>query len=469
MTHDAKKHDDLPQEITEVDLYAKREKIYTRKIEGYFQRIRLYTGWPLLIGFFAVPWLNWDGRQAVLFDIGQQKFHIFGLTLWPQDLSLLGLILILAAFGLFLATTLLGRLWCGYSCPQTVWTSMFMWIEQFSEGSRNQRVRLDSEKLTVYKLRKKALKHIMWLGLAFFTGFTFVGYFTEIKQLTVNLVSIQASGSSVFWVLLFSGLTYLNAGWMREQVCNYMCPYARFQSVMFDSDTLIVSYDPNRGEPRGSRSKAQDYKAKGLGACIDCQVCVQVCPTGIDIRDGLQFQCIGCALCIDACDSIMEKMDYPKGLIRYTTENKLANKKASKLRLKVVGYSAALAILLAVVSFKIYYLSSLEFTVIRDRAQVSTTNDQGFIENRYQLKLVNKQDRDTTYQLSISGVNTAKIYGDTMPFIEAGGVLSLPVRVLVSQEEMSTPVLNMTFIMTDDLGQTTATESRFIQLSSVRK
>ncbi|HET8710595.1 MAG TPA: cytochrome c oxidase accessory protein CcoG, partial [Spongiibacteraceae bacterium] len=344
-----------PAEVGELDLYQRREKIYTRKIEGFFQRLRLYTGWPLLIGYFLVPWLNWGDRPAVLFDLPARKFYIFGFTFWPQDFPMLAWLLIIAAWSLFAVTVWLGRVWCGYTCPQTVWTAIFMWAEQVAEGSRNQRIKLDKSPWTLNKIARKVLKHGMWIGFAFLTGLTFIGYFSPIRQLVPNTFTLNASLMEGAWIIFFTCATYINAGWMREQVCLYMCPYARFQSVMFDRDTLIVSYDKARGEPRGARKKEVDPKAVGLGECIDCSICVQVCPTGIDIRDGLQYQCISCALCIDGCNSVMDKMGYPRGLIRYTTENLLEGKKYHWLRPRLLGYGIGVVVMF---SLFIYTLST---------------------------------------------------------------------------------------------------------------
>ena len=305
--------DVAPAEVGEIDLYQRREKIYTRKIEGFYQRVRLFSGWPLLLGYLLLPWLEWDGRQAVLFDLPARKFHIFGLTFWPQDAPMLAFMLMIAAFGLFAVTTFAGRIWCGYTCPQTVWTSIFMWLEQKTEGSRNQRIKLDKAPWSAEKIAKKAAKHASWLFVGLVTGMTFVGYFNPIRDLVYDFVTLSPGKWQFLWTLFFTLATYINAGWMREQVCKYMCPYARFQSVMFDQDTLIVSYDKKRGEPRGSRKRNLDRKETDLGDCVACELCVQVCPTGIDIRNGLQYECIGCALCVDACNSVMDKMAVPQG------------------------------------------------------------------------------------------------------------------------------------------------------------
>ena len=309
------------------DLYAAREKIYTRAFSGLFRNLRLAGGALLFVLYFGTVWLTWNGRQAVWWDLPERKFYIFGATFWPQDFILLSALLIICAFGLFFITVFAGRVWCGYTCPQSVFTWVFMWAEKVTEGDRNQRMKLDKAPMSANKFMRKAAKHSIWLAVSLAIGITFVGYFTPIRDLVPDLVTLQVGGWALFWVGFFTLATYGNAGYLREQVCIYMCPYARFQSVMFDKDTLIVSYDPRRGERRGPRKKDADYKAMGLGDCIDCTMCVQVCPTGIDIRDGLQIECIGCAACIDACDTIMDKMNYPRGLISYTTEHNLSGQK----------------------------------------------------------------------------------------------------------------------------------------------
>ncbi len=273
---------------TVFSLYEKREKIYTRKIEGFFQKVRLYTGWPLLLGYFLMPWINLEGRQAILFDLPERKFHILWITFWPQDLVFLAWGLMIAAFLLFFITTWLGRVWCGYTCPQTIWTAIYMWAEQLVEGDRNQRIRLAHERWSVQKLFKRVMKHSLWLGFAFLTGLTFIGYFYGLRELVVDLILLDVPLLAAFWILFFSGATYINAGWLQEQLCLYMCPYARFQGAMFDEDTLIVSYDPKRGEARGARKRGQDPADLGLGGCIDCFMCVQVCRTGIEIRNVFQ-------------------------------------------------------------------------------------------------------------------------------------------------------------------------------------
>ena len=325
-----------------IDLYASREKIHTRAFSGFYRNLRRAGGALLFVLYFGTVWLNWDGHQAVWWNLPERKFHIFGATYWPQDFVLLSALLIIAAFGLFFITVFAGRVWCGYTCPQSVFTWIFMWAEKVTEGDRNQRMKLEKAPMSANKFARRFAKHSIWLGVSLVTALTFVGYFAPIRELLAELVTFEASGWALFWIAFFTLATYGNAGWLREQVCIHMCPYARFQSVMFDQDTLIVSYDPHRGETRGPRKKTADHKAQGLGDCIDCTLCVQVCPTGIDIRDGLQIECIGCAACIDACDAVMDKMNYPRGLISYTTEHNLSGQKTRLLRPRLIGHAGGI-------------------------------------------------------------------------------------------------------------------------------
>ena len=313
------------EETLEQSLYEVRKKIHPRSVHGWFAGWRVFFIIATQLAFYGTAWLEWGGRQALLFDLGARKFYMFGLVFWPQDFIYLTALLVISALSLFLFTAVAGRLWCGYACPQTVYTEMFIWIERKIEGDRGARIRLDSEPFDARKLGLKALKHGAWIALALWTGITFVGYFTPIRELLGEVGNLSLGPWETFWVLFYAFATYGNAGWMREQVCKYMCPYARFQSAMFDPDTMIITYDKSRGDPRGSRSRGADHRALSLGDCVDCGLCVQVCPTGIDIRDGLQYECIGCAACIDGCNQVMNKMGYAKGLIRYSTENALKN------------------------------------------------------------------------------------------------------------------------------------------------
>lgn len=459
-----------PAEVSERDLYQKREKIYTRKIQGFFQRIRLFTGWPLLAAYFLLPWLNWGDRQAVLFDLPARQFHIFSFTFWPQDLVMLAWILVIAAFCLFFFTTLLGRVWCGYSCPQTVWTSIFMWIEQKTEGSRNQRIKLDAAPWSLNKIIRKSLKHIMWLAVAFYTGFTFVGYFSPINELGYEFFMLELNSWGMFWIVFFTLATYINAGWMREQVCMYMCPYARFQSAMFDHNTLIVSYDPARGEPRGSRKhgiKPEDY---GLGDCIDCQLCVQVCPTGIDIRDGLQYECIGCALCIDACNSVMNKMGYAPDLVSYTTENKLNGKAEKILRPKVVGYGIAISVFIGLFIYVLLSRIPLEIDVIRDRGQLYKEMPDNTIENTYTVKILNMGTTAQHFKLSVSGLEGLHMKNFNDLLIDSGDIAEIRVQLYIEKASLEKSNNDILFeVISPDQPELSASqESRFIGPSTAR-
>jgi len=463
---DVDQADDAVQHVeTELfDLYEKREKIYTRKIKGFFQKVRLFTGWPLLLGYFLLPWLNWGDRPAVLFDIPNRQFHILEITFWPKDFILLSAILIIAAFALFTITTWLGRVWCGYTCPQTVWTSIFMWAEQLAEGSRNQRIKLDKAPLSANKILRKSAKHGMWLGFAVLTGLTFVGYFSPIHELLPNMLTFDLGPWEAFWIIFFAVATYGNAGWLREQVCMYMCPYARFQSTMFDRDTLIVSYDPEIGESRGARKKGIDYKTEGLGDCIDCQMCVQVCPVGIDIRDGIQYECINCALCIDACDEIMDKMEYPRGLIKYTTENRLEHKQEhSLMRPKLLGYGAVLLLMLAAFIFFILDRDDLELDITRDRSTLYGTTVEGLIENSYTLKILNKSQHTQRYLISVTGVDGLTLKGRTEIELASGKLTEVSLRAQIDPALMATSNLPIEFVISvEDQSTQVSEESRFI-------
>jgi cytochrome c oxidase accessory protein FixG len=364
--------------------------------------------------------MNIEGHQGVLFDLPQRKFHILWTTFWPQDLIFLGWGLIIAAFALFFVTTWLGRVWCGYTCPQTVWTAIYMWVEQSVEGERNQRIKLDQAPWSFEKVGKRFIKHVIWLGFAFLTGLTFVGYFYGIRDLAVDVIQWNVIPVAAFWLAFFTIATYVNAGWMREQVCLYMCPYARFQSAMFDQDTLIVSYNPARGEKRGARKRGVDPGKLGMGDCIDCRMCVQVCPTGIDIRDGLQYECINCALCIDACDEIMGKMNYAKGLIAYTTENQLAGHRPHKIRPKLIGYGLMLLVMVGLFLTVLLNRTPLSLDVIRDRGRLYQETADGYVLNVYMLKVMNMSELDYRYKIAVSGLPEAELAGKSEILVEAG-------------------------------------------------
>jgi cytochrome c oxidase accessory protein FixG len=455
--------DVTPAKVDTVDLYANREKIYTRSFTGIFRNLRMLGGALLFILYFGTVWLTWNGRQAVWWNLPERKFHILSATYWPQDFVLLSAVLIIAAFGLFFITVYAGRVWCGYTCPQSVFTWVFMWAEKVTEGDRNQRMKLDKAPMTTQKFLRKLAKHGIWVGVSLLTAITFVGYFTPIRELIPALFTLQAGGWAAFWVGFFTVATYGNAGYLREQVCIYMCPYARFQSVMFDPDTLIVSYDPRRGEQRGPRKRDADYKAEGLGDCIDCKMCVHVCPTGIDIRDGLQIECIGCAACIDACDSIMEKMNYPKGLISYTTEHNLSGQKTHLMRPRLIGYAIALLAMMAVFAWAVASRSLVELDVLKDRV-LYRENEEGRIENVYTLKIMNKAQQPVTYLIEADGLDGLVYEGKREIQALAGEVLSLPVELSIDPEKLPSSTNEIMFRIrsADDASINNDAASRFI-------
>lgn len=432
MSHTESGSDSLPMATNKVALYEKHKTIYAREVSGWWSNWRWAMVWFTQIIFYGLPWLQWNGRQAVLFHLVERKFYLFGLVLWPQDVFYLALLLIISAYALFLFTAVAGRLFCGYACPQTVYTEIFMWIENRIEGDRPARLKLDKGPWTTRKISIKAIKHAAWIAFSIWTGFTLVAYFTPLSEL-VRELPFHLSGWEFFWTFFYGGFCYMQAGFLREQVCKYMCPYARFQGVMFDPDTLIITYDPERGEPRGVRRKGADANVSNKGDCVDCGICVQVCPTGIDIRSGLQYECIGCAACIDACDQVMEKVGLPKGLIRYSTENALAKRYSPKdivahvLRPRIILYTG---VLLAIVGASLWSLATripLKVDVIRDRATLAREADDGRIENVYTLKIMNTSEEPRRYVLSVSGMDGIDIVGDHI--VEAGAADNREVTV----------------------------------------
>jgi cytochrome c oxidase accessory protein FixG len=412
--HDKNQNGPVEQGLEEVPLYEIRRAIHPRAVHGWFAAWRWALVWATQIIFYGLAWLPWNDRQAVLFDIAHRKFYIFGLVFWPQDIVYLTVLLIIAALSLFLFTAVAGRLWCGYACPQTVYTEIFMWIEQKIEGDRNARIRLDREGFSSRKFLLRGTKHLIWAMLALWTGFTFVGYFTPIRELWGEVMTLSTGPWETFWVLFYGFATYGNAGWMREQVCTYMCPYARFQSAMFDKDTLIITYDATRGEPRGKLAP----KREGKGDCVDCSICVQVCPTGIDIRNGLQYQCIGCAACIDGCDQVMERVGKPKGLIRYSTTHAVEGGQTQVFRPRVLVYSGILLAIILAASASLYLRVPLKVDVIRDRAAIAREVEGGRIENVYRLQIMNTTERARTYEIAVAGLPSLALAVE--PRVEVG-------------------------------------------------
>lgn len=416
--------------------YQKHKKIYPRKTKGMFTTLRKLSVWGLLGLYYLLPWLKWNGHPLVLFDLPARKFHLFGMTFWPQDFFYLAVLLILAALLLFFVTALAGRVWCGYACPQTVWSEVYIWIEQWVEGDRPQQIKLDNAPWDRVKIGKKVLKQVLWIFFSLWTGFTFVGFFVPVEELWFELASGTLSGWMLFWILFYSFATYGNAGFLREQVCLYMCPYARFQSAMFDKDTMIISYDEARGEPRGSRKRSAE-KPADKGDCVDCTLCVQVCPTGIDIRDGLQYQCIGCAACIDACDSIMDKMGYPRGLVRYTTEHTLNGGTTHVLRPRTFIYAGLLFAIAAALMYSVLQRVPLEMDIIRDRNALYRDMGDGNIENIYTLKVINMDEAEHKYTISVSGIEGMSLEGAGNVVVGSGKVTEVPVSVKANPDKMN--------------------------------
>jgi cytochrome c oxidase accessory protein FixG len=446
-------------------LYAKSERIYPREVHGIYASMRVLAVVVLLGLFYGVCWLHWDGQQLLLFDLPARQFHIFGLTLFPQDFLYLAGLLIIAALSLFFFTALAGRLWCGYACPQTVWTEVFLWIERKVEGDRRKQMKLDKSPWTGRKIAVKGAKHGIWIAFSLWTGLTFVGYFTPILDLGSRVMSLELGPWETFWILFYGFATYGNAGWLREQVCIYMCPYARFQSAMFDKDTLVISYEPARGEPRGARRRKIDHRAEGLGDCIDCTMCVQVCPTGIDIRDGLQYQCIACAACIDACDQIMDQMNYPKGLIRYTTESAVSGEKPKILRPRMIIYAVILAGLVVALFSSVVTRTPLALDIIRDRNALYRETNQGLVENVYTLKLINMDEQEHVYRISVSGVEGVELDIDINPVPVSGReVLSVPARVRADPYSLKRSSTTIVFSLEsiDDASLRVDEEARFL-------
>jgi cytochrome c oxidase accessory protein FixG len=413
-------------------LYQAAEKIYPREVDGVFARFRIASVIVLLGAYYGAAWLRWDGRQALLFDLPARKFYVFDLVLFPQDFFFLSWLLIIAALSLFFFTALAGRLWCGYACPQTVWTEAFLWMERVVEGKGAARRKLDKGPWNATKTRRKVLKQALWIAFALWTGFTFVGYFTPIRDLAAKVADLSLGPWETFWILFYGFATYGNAGFMREQVCKYMCPYARFQSAMFDRDSLIISYDATRGEPRGSRRRDDDPGKKGLGDCIDCTLCVQVCPTGIDIRKGLQYECIACAACIDACDSVMDRMSYPRGLIRYSTQHAMEGGTTRIFRPRILIYGTLLAALCIAFGAALLMRTPVELDIIRDRNALYREARPGFIENVYLLRVINKDESAHVYEITVDGLPTITLETDPAVIeVPGGAVATVAARVLI--------------------------------------
>lgn len=444
-------------------VYHPRDRIYVRAVKGLHQAIRRYMGFVFMGLFMLLPWLRYEGHQAILLDIGEQKFNIFALTLWPQDFTILAWIFIIAAYALFFVTAFYGRVWCGYLCPQSVWTFIFIWFEEKIQGTRNQRMKLDADPWSAGKFFKKAATHFCWLAFSLLTSLIFVGYFTPVASLFVEFFTLEAGFWAILSVLFFTLCTYGNAGWMREIMCTHICPYARFQSAMFDKDTFTVTYDEKRGESRGPRSrKDKDYKDKGLGDCIDCNLCVQVCPTGIDIRNGLQYECINCGACIDACDDTMTKMGYPTGLISYTTEHSLNGKPTKVLRPKLIGYLLVLLLVCSAFVWTLYSRVPFEMNIIRDRGALYRISNDGLIENTFTLSISNKSQQAVTFKLSVAAEVELGWIGEQQVSLQGGETRNVPISLVMDPYASTAKSLDINFsVAQSDSGQVLEQRSRF--------
>lgn len=430
--------------------YKSQTSVYVREQKGYYQKIRRYISWLLMFLFIALPFVQYNGQQAMLLDVVKQEFRIFNLTFWPQDFILLAGIFMVAAFALFFITTWLGRVWCGYVCPQTIWTLAYVWVEHRIEGTRNKRMALDRAPWSLNKISKKLLKHLIWLFMSLFTATTFISYFVPVSELYTTMVAFNWSGVVTFWVLFFALATYANAGWMREHVCIHLCPYSRFQSAMFDKNTLLVAYDANRGENRAPRKRKDDAKALGLGDCVDCNLCVDVCPAGIDIRNGIQYECINCGLCIDACDETMDKFNYPKGLISYTSEQQLAGKETKRFNLKLVSYGTLSILFTVLLGFWISDRVPLEANIIRDRNALYRVNYEGIVENTYTLKILNKSQIPLHFDIDVTDVADLLDSNLQLPkkiLVAAGVMQEVPVTLAIDGELLSKKITEINFIV----------------------
>ncbi len=423
-----------------VSLYQSEAKIQMRSVTGWFAGWRWALVWLTQVVFYGLPWLPWNGRQAVLFDLASRRFYIFDLVLYPQDVIYLAGLLIISAFALFLFTAVAGRLWCGFACPQTVYTEIFMWVERRFEGDRQARIKLDAAPWSASKFLRRGGKHAVWLAIGLWTGFTFVAYFTPARALAADALALNLGPSELFWSLFYGFATYGNAGWMREQVCKYMCPYARFQSAMFDRDTLIISYDIERGEPRGSRPRGVEPASVGKGDCINCTLCVQVCPTGIDIRNGLQYECIGCTACIDVCNGVMDKMGYPRGLIRYDTQNSMEGHWSAAqmwkrvLRPRVLAYTGVLALIVIGFIASLWLRSPFKADVVRDRGALARLVEDGRIENVYRVQLMNATEAAQQFRIEVDGLQGAVITSSQAVEVGATQARWVPVAVQITPQ-----------------------------------
>jgi len=435
---------DIQEEQLIIKPYKSQASVYVREQKGFYQKIRRYTNWLLMLTFIVMPFVQFNNQQAVLLNVVSQEFRIFSLTFWPQDFILLAGIFMVAAFALFFVTTWLGRVWCGYVCPQTVWTLAYVWVEHRIEGTRNKRMALDRAPWTLSKVAKKTIKHLIWQLMSLLTATTFISYFIPVNELYSTMLTFDWSGAVTFWVVFFALATYGNAGWMREHVCIHLCPYSRFQSAMFDKNTLLVAYDAKRGENRAPRKRKDDSKALGLGDCVDCNLCVDVCPAGIDIRNGIQYECINCGLCIDACDETMDKFNYPRGLISYTSEQKLAGKEVKRFNLKIVSYGALTLLFTVLLGLWVSNRVPLEANIIRDRNALYRVNYEGIVENTYTLKILNKSQIPLHFDIDIINISS-EIELPKGILIKAGMMQEVPITLAINGDLLDKKSTDVSF------------------------
>ncbi len=453
------------------ELYASRVKVHPKRVKGSFRSIKWIVMLITLAIYYFAPWIRWDRGpnapdQAILLDFPGRRFYFFFIEIWPQEVYYITGLLMLAAFGLFLVTSLAGRVWCGYTCPQTVWTDLFVTVERWVEGDRNARMKLDRAPWTAGKLRKRLVKHVIWIAIAVATGGAWVFYFADAPTLAVQLATFEAPMIAYLFIAIFTGTTYLLGGLAREQVCTYMCPWPRIQGAMFDEDSLLVSYRPYRGEPRGKHKRGQSWE--GRGHCIDCNQCVAVCPMGIDIRDGPQLECIQCALCIDACNSVMKKIELPSGLISYDTYRNLeaaASGGKARLRLlrpRVLIYVALLVFVSAVMLVAFLTRSDLDMTVLRDRNPLFVTLSDGTIRNGYEIKVLNKAHDERRFRLEIEGLEAPVLSAVGQTEASEGAlVFTVPpddlraVKVFIAADAAEAPggKVSMTFVLREVGGE----------------
>lgn len=425
--------------------YQSRVPIFPRSVKGRFRNLKTAILILAYGVYFLLPWLRWDrttgSDQAVLFDLVGRRFYVFDLVVYAQDIFWLAGLLVIFALLLFFVTGLAGRVWCGYFCFQTLWTDVFMFIERLVQGDRNARMKLAKSPWNGNKLLRMGITWMLWLLVSVLTGLSFTLYWGNAPDLFTQMLTAQAPFAAYATTLFLTATTYVMAGLAREQVCTYMCPYARFQGVMFDKDTLVIAYDEERGERQQGRNKpSKDLLERDsrieqqVGDCIDCGYCVQVCPVGIDIRNGLQYQCISCALCIDACDTIMDSIGYPRGLIRYSSEHALHHEKASRLNLKNLGYATALLLAVAALVWSVVTRSDVELNVQQIRQPLSVQLSDGRIQNRYEIKVNNKTSKSMRYHLSMQGLNQAELDMGHFTEIEVAAERSIKIQVKVRQD-----------------------------------